>query len=1273
MGTVSIASLLIGSLLIHPASGQTIVQQALPDESQWPGARTPLVDPPVDRRAADAVENLPAESVVASAGVRPARGGNNDAEATSDVAGRNIPDVTPDESQLAVIRRDDPPRRPAIDQPNETKEPGAAQETDETVEPTDPQGADPPQGARAQPDDSDVSPGEQRPWLRLRYDGHTETVRTLDVSSDGQWMISAGEDKVLHVWQRNDDQGWIHRRSIRWQIQRGPRGRIYAAALRGKIAAIAGHGAMGGLGEIWLVDITTGVLIRPLVEDDGHRQTIASLVWAPGETPRLASADVQGRIMVWSPDPQTGLWPGKVVIDRDEKRYGSPVAKSLEPVRGYLPVAFIAPDTLVFPQLSNPDAMPAGPPIWKLNQINLTTNATREVPRSDHLQAVIAIASTGDGRRLASTDMTGRLRIWRDPFAAGGPGPISDYSGKQVGSLALRLAFNQDGTRLMLGALGTTAASGDLQIWKVTDAAGTTGRTAKLATAAPVIACDWAAEDREVIFAASSDLNVNRLDAAGKIVPSSSVRLSTAIRPVRRVAFRKQSDTYQIGIGYGEDFQQLFDLQNVQLGRAANLDPDDFIDPQTDQAKWSWRSEQTADGLRFRLYLGDDPRALLPLRMETHGTPTTICVIDRPADGSNLDVADAAEQLIVVGTSSRSNIYCYQTPPVRTDDPPRLVRQFRGHSGSVTSLGHSSDGRYLASGSIDATVGIWALADIFTVGRTENLWGANFEANDNGLTIVSIREDGPLFFRGLRQGDRVVSLRWQDSANDPPVVATTGRAMLDALEQPLFDRLMVFECTRRDQPLPHFQSFAAWHPIANLFIDRDREWAFWTPAGIYDASLNGSRHFGWQINRGIDQLPEFFLADQFKARLERPDVMRRLLDRGSLAESLAKAGGAGVPPAEGAIANQIRNRPRIEITQPAADQWIEGDTLYVEAKIQVPFGASLEAIKVFADGLPASTGQLKSVENEGEFRVEHHSWQVPLVHDSEITLEVLAATEARAVDRATRIVHRRLASPRPARMPRIHVIAVGVGDYNDPQIQSLDFAAQNAKRVHDQLATSTTQLYRFTGTTLVDNDAIRPLWNVYTEEAANRLAEDIGPDDLVVMYLSGHGLRDRRTNRWYFVTSDAHYNDLMSDRYEDCLSFEDLSTLAKLPCRKLAILDSCHSGAVQPVMEPHDLKAALRWLQDDMVLTLTASEGNEEAAEQREARLGRFTARLIDALRGQADSSGDGIVTLDETFRYVTDAMEADSLRDGFIQRPTAGPADLLKAVSIPLATTAAP
>jgi uncharacterized caspase-like protein len=178
------------------------------------------------------------------------------------------------------------------------------------------------------------------------------------------------------------------------------------------------------------------------------------------------------------------------------------------------------------------------------------------------------------------------------------------------------------------------------------------------------------------------------------------------------------------------------------------------------------------------------------------------------------------------------------------------------------------------------------------------------------------------------------------------------------------------------------------------------------------------------------------------------------------------------------------------------------------------------------------------------------------------------------------------------------------------------------------------------------------------------------PDDLLVVFLSGHGVRDDVNDRYYFVTAEAEFAAIRAQQYADCLSFEDFSALANIPCRKLLILDTCHSGAVQPLRQD-TLKSALRALQDDIVVTFTASEGAQEAVEEGQRQLGRFTFRLLEALQGSADAGNegnrDGLVSLNEVAHYVRQKVVEDSRRGQVDQFPTAGPADLFEYLDLPL------
>ncbi|HXU06471.1 MAG TPA: caspase family protein [Polyangia bacterium] len=92
---------------------------------------------------------------------------------------------------------------------------------------------------------------------------------------------------------------------------------------------------------------------------------------------------------------------------------------------------------------------------------------------------------------------------------------------------------------------------------------------------------------------------------------------------------------------------------------------------------------------------------------------------------------------------------------------------------------------------------------------------------------------------------------------------------------------------------------------------------------------------------------------------------------------------------------------------------------------------------------------------------------------------------------------------------------------------------------------------------------------------------------------------------------------------------------------RIVVVDSCRSGALlaQKGGTPgptFDIRFT-----DDLATTgeavLTSSAANELALESREIHASFFSHHLVSGLRGAADSSGDGRVTLGEAYRYAFD------------------------------------
>jgi hypothetical protein len=224
----------------------------------------------------------------------------------------------------------------------------------------------------------------------------------------------------------------------------------------------------------------------------------------------------------------------------------------------------------------------------------------------------------------------------------------------------------------------------------------------------------------------------------------------------------------------------------------------------------------------------------------------------------------------------------------------------------------------------------------------------------------------------------------------------------------------------------------------------------------------------------------------------------------------------------------------------------------------------------------------------------------------------------------------------------------------------------NATQVAVTLMQHSRTLYRGRTLSLLDENVTRATWTSALQGYAELLRQEVSPDDVLMVFWSGHGVRDADAEQYYFLPANARYADIRARRFVDCLSFDELTLFADVPCRKVVVLDTCHSGAIQPSHQ-QAMKGALRALQDDLVLTLTASEGDQEAVD------GRFTRQLLRGIQGAADArpagDNDGVVRWSELVNYVRQSVTADSVGGSYQQFPTAGPLELVELADFPVAT----
>ncbi len=143
------------------------------------------------------------------------------------------------------------------------------------------------------------------PILQLDPGGHMAVIKGLAFTPDGNYIVSAGDDKVVRVW---DWRAGKTVRTIRGLTGPGVVGKIYSMALSpdGRWLAVAGwtHPQCAGrCGDIRLYDFASGEL-RALLK--GHVDTVLGLAFSP-DCRKLISGSYNGEAIIWDLQTRTVL------------------------------------------------------------------------------------------------------------------------------------------------------------------------------------------------------------------------------------------------------------------------------------------------------------------------------------------------------------------------------------------------------------------------------------------------------------------------------------------------------------------------------------------------------------------------------------------------------------------------------------------------------------------------------------------------------------------------------------------------------------------------------------------------------------------------------------------------------------------------------------------------------------------------------------------------------------------------------------------------------
>ncbi|WP_437758970.1 nSTAND1 domain-containing NTPase [Sorangium sp. So ce1389] len=543
--------------------------------------------------------------------------------------------------------------------------------------------------------------GQNALFVTLR--GHEQPLRAAVWSHDGQWVLSASDDRTARIWNAGGTGDPV--------VLSGHEGRINALAFspddkRVLTASEDGTARLWGVGggQIDVLDAGGGPVRRAAWSPDGARVVIASadniarvysaaggggVVELKGHAGALSVAvffDGGARVLTASEDGTARIWAadgaGKPVILR------GPAAK----------VLFAAPSpdgTRVLTAWSDGAA-----------RIFDASGKGRPVELEGHRDSVVFAAWSRDGARVATASADNTARIW-SADGAGQPVVLAGHDRDVT-----FVAFRPDGRYVATASLDQTARLWPSEGGKDLVLAGHDG---------PVLSAAWSPEGTRVLTAAAPQPGGPSRDNTVRIWRPT---LLESLPRERRAFYH----TASIGPA-AEIVASAYDDRAVRLWRADGTGVNVVL---AKQDAWIAGAALSPDGSRIAAACFDGATRIV--RVDGKGDPMSI-------QGHAAAVRAAAWS---PGGTRLVTVSDDRTARVVYVDLTEGTRVLSGHTDGLTSAAWSPDAQRIVTTSMDHTARVWLASGVEEPLVFKGHGGPVYSAawSPDGARIVTASEDG---------------------------------------------------------------------------------------------------------------------------------------------------------------------------------------------------------------------------------------------------------------------------------------------------------------------------------------------------------------------------------------------------------------------------------------------------------------------------------------------------------------------------------------------------
>jgi WD40 repeat protein len=534
-------------------------------------------------------------------------------------------------------------------------------------------------------------------------------------------------------------------------------------------------------------------------------------------------------------------------------------------------------------------------------------------------------------------------------------------------------------------------------------------------------------------------------------------------------------------------------------------------------------------------------------------------------------------------------------------DTQKPIREFIGHTETISVIQLSQDGKKVMSASWDGSIRLWDIAS--------GLMEKKFLGHKGAVYAAIFNPSEKFIFSG--GADRVI--RQWDAATGKIIKTWKGhQAEITSLQLTSDEKMLISHSVDGATKFWDLNSDKEFFEHIHF---GEKEWMAKNPEGYFNGTQEARKfiHF-------VDGM-KTYSVDQFFDEYYRPDLLPKIFQN--------RGGDDGYKGLQGKL--QKSPPPSVKVAT-----LLTSDPGKAEVFVKITDnGAGADNLKLFHNGksIAIDKASLKLPYGKDQSTVYRHI--VSLVGGT----NTFSATARNKDNIESDANSAELFSEITGKTSTCYVLAVGINQYKNPRM-ILNYAKPDAESFEKIVDERGAQLYK--------NMEVHTLFDAEASRAAilsklDELAAKIHQEDVFIFYYAGHG--SMVDDRFFFIPSESprlyDLSSLQREAIEANVLQEKFKNIHAL--KQLIVMDACQSGGSVELLASRGAaeEKAIAQLSRSAGIHVMASAGSEQfATEFAELGHGLFTYLLVKALQGDADGAPkDGKVTIYELKSYLDDQV----------------------------------